>query len=540
MHFSLSAIGEAAGLGLATFGQEDVPTIAGATLAAAGKLPWTLAFSACSLGIWLGDALLYVGARFGGRRLLAGDWGRRLAAPQTVARSESWFARRGSWLLFGARFVPGLRLPTYLAAGVLRVPWPRFLAVTAAAVLIWTGTLFGAARVLGPVVVSASSRWGAWAAVAIVAILALGGWLGRLLWRPDSRRRVAIRFARWRRWEFWPDWLFQAPVFVYCLWLGIRRRGLMLPTISNPGIVHGGIIGESKSAGLAQIMAAGPEFTAEGWLLPRAPFDLRLASFLELARSRGLAYPCVLKPDIGERGRGVRVARSEADVPGILRLIEADLLVQRYAPGPVEVGVFYYRFPGEARGRIWAITDKQFPSVTGDGLSTLRELIARDPRARYMAERYVERAGPRADKAPPAGSRVQLVEAGNHAQGCVFVDGWHLWSPELEARIDQISRGVDGFYIGRYDLRCESYEDLRAGRRFQIVELNGAAAVATNIYDPANSLGSAYRTLFRQWALIFEIGAANRELGFRPSRPGEFWRSFRVAQRHFARLPISD
>jgi len=69
----------------------------------------------------------------------------------------------------------------------------------------------------------------------------------------------------------------------------------------------------------------------------------------------------------------------------------------------------------------------------------------------------------------------------------------------LAERMDAISRKLTGFNIGRYDIRYSNQEDLRAGRNFQIIELNGAASEATSIYDSRNSLLAAYRTLFRQW-----------------------------------------
>jgi hypothetical protein len=52
-----------------------------------------------------------------------------------------------------------------------------------------------------------------------------------------------------------------------------------------------------------------------------------------------------------------------------------------------------------------------------------------------------------------------------------------------------------------------------AGRDLAIVELNGATAECTNIYDPAGTLVAAYRQLFLQWKLVFAIGAANRRRG---------------------------
>ncbi|MBL9129387.1 MAG: VTT domain-containing protein, partial [Verrucomicrobiales bacterium] len=117
-------------LGLATFVQEDVPTVAAAVGAASGLLTWPSAFVGCFLGIWAGDLLLYGIARRWGRGLLRYRGIRRWVSSEAVVRSEAWFARRGDWLLVTSRFVPGLRLPTYLAAGFLRVPFVRFFGIT--------------------------------------------------------------------------------------------------------------------------------------------------------------------------------------------------------------------------------------------------------------------------------------------------------------------------------------------------------------------------------------------------------------------------
>jgi hypothetical protein len=43
------------------------------------------------------------------------------------------------------------------------------------------------------------------------------------------------------------------------------------------------------------------------------------------------------------------------------------------------------------------------------------------------------------------------------------------------------------------------------------VELNGVTSEATHIYDPKQSLCGAYRVLFEQWRIAFEIGLQNSE-----------------------------
>jgi hypothetical protein len=352
--------------------------------------------------------------------------------------------------------------------------------------------------------------------------------------------RFSVALGRWRRWEFWPAWMFYPPVALYCLWLAVKHRGLMLPTAANPGIFSGGIVGESKMATLRELMATSPEFTAEAELLAGGTAEERLDSLREICRRREIPYPFILKPDVGQRGVGIKLIRAEEQARDYLRQTSAPLVLQRYAPGPHEIGVFYYRFPDEPRGRIFAITEKIFPLLTGDGRSTVAELVWNDPRARFMGDKYLARLEGRREEVLPAGATLKLVEAGNHAQGCIFRDGMRLCTPALAERIDTLSQKLTGFHIGRYDLRYASEDDLRAGRNFQIIELNGAASEATSIYDARNSLLTAYRTLFRQWDLVFAIGAANRRRGCAPTNLSLVWTKWREYARVAATYPAAD
>src|SRR6266496_5452324 len=157
-----------------------------------------------------------------------------------------------------------------------------------------------------------------------------------------------------------------------------------------------------------------------------------------------------------------------------------------------------------------------------------------------MASTYLRRFAMRRDEILAPGEAVKLVETGNHAQGCIFRDGVHLQTEALERVIDQISRKLPGFFIGRYDMRYENEEAFRQGRNFEIVELNGASSEATSIYDARNSLLSAYRTLFRQWDLVFAIGAQNRKRGIKAAGPLEIWKAWRHYVKISASYPAAD
>src|SRR4051812_16307076 len=132
---------------LGTFILEDAAAIGGGLLLAANVITWPSALFACFLGIWLGDAGLYALSRYGGR-----SWFERsrfrLLAPR-VAGGEAWFKERGNWILVFSRAIPGARLPTYLAAGFLRIPLPHFLLITAAASFAWALLVLFVTKVFG-------------------------------------------------------------------------------------------------------------------------------------------------------------------------------------------------------------------------------------------------------------------------------------------------------------------------------------------------------------------------------------------------------
>jgi hypothetical protein len=238
-----------------------------------------------------------------------------------------------------------------------------------------------------------------------------------------------------------------------------------------------------------------------------------VAQLVDLMRRRGWRFPLIIKPDVGQRGTGVRLIGSVEQAIAYLERATGAVMLQPYHEGPFEAGIFYFRKPDSQRGRIFSITDKHFPVIVGDGVSTVEDLIRSHPRYRMQAALFLGRHADIANRVLERGERFQLAIAGNHAQGTMFCDGGHLVTRELEERIDAISRSYPGFFIGRFDVRYRDVEAFKQGLDLAIVELNGATAESTNIYDPSMSLLGAYRVLFRQWALVFEIGWMNRTNG---------------------------
>lgn len=520
---------------LGAFLSEDGATITAATLTATATLDPTIAFVSAFAGLWFGDLGVYALARLGGPALLRRDWFQEwLAAP---ASDSAIAVSDGRFGLAVSRFFPGTRLPAYLSAGFRRMPALVFAAITAVSAFAWVILVFVAIQLAPSRSEAVQRHAGDAALLGLTLFLILHVWRK---WGAIARRKIAVAAMRFVRWEFWPAWLFYSPVTLFCLWLGLRHRGFALPAIANVNQKNGGIIGESKIAILEELLRTSPESTADTYLIPAGTPEERFSNVQRLLEEKALSFPFVLKPDVAQRGAGFRKIESFEQARQYLAAVSVPLVLQRYAPGPKEAGIFYYRFPQEETGHIFSITRKQFPSVVGDGRHTVRELIERDSRARLIAETYLERFATSADDVLPAGQRLRLVEAGNHCQGCMFADGSDLYSEELRSAVDRISRKLPGFFIGRYDVRYESDEQLRAGRGFTIVELNGAGSEATNIYDERNTLWSAYTTLYYQWSLVYRIGAANRDRGYRPPSAFAVFRDWNAFAREAIQLPASD
>jgi membrane protein DedA with SNARE-associated domain len=502
---------------LGTLVSEDLTTIGAGLLIQEGRLSWTAGLLGCFLGIYLGDLGLWLLGRLAGRCVLRWPWFRSRLAAHRLDQLGAWFDRRGWLAILASRFVPGTRLPLYLAAGMLGRKAGGFALWTLVASLIWTPLVVVSVALVGREIVAPlqfwlGSSWGALGLAAVILLLALR--MGFLALGPHGRCRLRARIARLWRWEFWPTWLFYLPVVPWIGWLMLRYRSLTVWTAANPGMPQGGVVGESKFDILSQLH--------QEWVVPSAllmPGDgpSRRQRFQEIMKSKGWLFPLILKPDVGQRGAGLKLARCLADVADYLATEPAAVIVQAYHPGPYEAGIFYVRVPGEPVGRIFSVTDKQFPVLVGDGHSTVEQLIWRHPRFRMQARTFLTRHKADSDHVLAAGEPFRLAVAGNHCQGTLFRDGAHLITPELERRIDVIARQFGGFCFGRFDVRYRNEDVFKAGRDLAIVELNGVTSESTNIYDPGRSIFAAYRTLYAQWSLLFQIGDAQRRLGHPPA-----------------------
>ena len=324
--------------------------------------------------------------------------------------------------------------------------------------------------------------------------------------------------------EFWPTWLFYFPVKLMGLYLGLRYGGWTLPTIANPNFDMGGFVGESKSQILDSIPSPVHELFSPYVIghVPEHKNEITITAAAALIedcmKEKNLSYPLVIKPDIGCRGMGVQRIFEQTDIKDYINNFPAGqkVIVQEMADYSAEAGLFYIHHPDQDKGHIFSLTLKYFPSVIGDGKSTLKELIENDPRAGKIKHIYLPRHQDRWDYIVPNGQQFRIAFAGSHSRGTIFKNGAPFITAEMTEKWDNICKQIPNFYFGRFDVRLNKLEDLQNAENIKLIELNGAGAEATHIWDSETTLLEAYTTLYKQYKQLYQIGKANKKRGYKP------------------------
>ncbi len=310
-------------------------------------------------------------------------------------------------------------------------------------------------------------------------------------------------FIKLFSWEYWPFNVVYAPMFFYWFWLGLKARNVFFFNTSNPSIKNGGFLQESKKE-IYDLMPPGT--------YPKTLFFRPGAAFVEIKQglqAQKMSYPLLAKPDIGLRGMGVKKLESDQELLEYAAASKVDFLVQDFVPFENEVGIFYYRYPGEARGQISGIVGKEFLAVTGDGNSSIETLLRKEPRFILQLATLQKSHADILKDVPGENAVHLLVPYGNHCRGAKFVDITHLADAGLTDTIDKVCRQVPDFYYGRLDIRYNTWEELKSGVNFSIIELNGAGSEPTHIYDPGHSIFFAWKEIIRHWIILFRISQQN-------------------------------
>lgn len=352
-----------------------------------------------------------------------------------------------------------------------------------------------------------------------------------------SRIKYRSFLIRLFNWEYWPVYVSNIPVFIFWMYYAIRSGSLLFFTRVNPGIPTSGLFGESKW----KILNLIPEK-----YLPKAIFIKGIETgepekIHHLMQDAGIDFPCIIKPDVGERGRGVE----RLPGPDSLKVyLEAhrntDLIIQEYIDLPLEYSVMCFRLPDMEKAGITSICKKAFLTVTGDGRSTLKELIQASPRSLLQLNMLQQKLGANIETVPEKDQEILLEPIGNHCRGTMFINCNHFITADVEEQFLSMLSGMHQVHYGRFDIRVKSKESLHTGLGLKVFEFNGVGSEPAHVYDPDYKAWRAYADFLSHWKILYQIARNQKRKGVKTT-PLKHFRSMWLNYRsHVRRVSIAS
>ena len=310
------------------------------------------------------------------------------------------------------------------------------------------------------------------------------------------------------RWEFWPSKIIYFIPGLYLFYLAIKSKSFGFFSAANPSIVYGGIINTSKY----DIYQLIPPLYYPKTLLFSSNTNIGL--ILKKLVLSNITFPLIGKPNLGFQGIGVEILNTKADLEKYLYYSKCEFIIQPFIDFPYEIGVFYCRLPNSLNGEITGIVSKEFPSIVGDGISSVKELINEDERLLSQFSLFDSTVHESIHVILSKDEIFYLTKIGNHARGTKFLDASIIQTEKLSHTIDNICKQIPLFYYGRIDLKFNTLEELENGINIYIIELNGVMSLPTHMYDPKHSIFFAWSEMIRHFKYLYIISLQNRTNGF--------------------------
>lgn len=345
-----------------------------------------------------------------------------------------------------------------------------------------------------------------------------------------SAKNLIYKITHWETW----DWRIKyIPIVPFWIWLCLRARSFWFFTPSNPRLLFGGFEGETKTA-IYKHLPPGS--------YPTTIFISSELSYQEVENlvNKHFSFPFVVKPDIGRMGLMFRIINNSEELQLYHKAMSHNYLVQELVEYPLEVSVFYYRFPNSKRGTITGFIRKEFLEVFGDGYSTLLELMIAYPRIRFRLDEMKAKHMQNLDLVLTKGENFVLSYALNLSRGGKLVNIEHEKDEHLLKVFDDLSNYSDTIYYGRFDIKCTSVDDLKQGKNFSILEYNGCGAEPHHVYGNGYTLFQACKILAHHWNVLYEISKCNQERGFNYLDFKSGWRIMKNCRKYFSELKKTD
>lgn len=345
---------------------------------------------------------------------------------------------------------------------------------------------------------------------------------------------MSSNVKRWTSWELWPFTVIYAPLGFLWIYYAVKARAFWFFSNVNPTIEFSGFEGEAKKEMYDQL----PES-----LYPKTIYIKAGCDFNEVKAGvsmAGFTYPFAAKPEIGMQGILFRKIENETELIQYHQHVPFNYLLQHLIDFPIELSVFHIRYPNQTKGIVTGFILKEYMMVTGDGKSTLLQLIQKHPRAKVRENEMRHRHAQHLATILSAGETYYLSITGNHNRGAKFVNLHNQIDQQLCDVFDKISNEAGEFYFGRYDIKCTSIQDLKEGRNISILEYNGTGAEPNHIYDCGMTYCEALKEIARHWKYMYEISEINKRRGIPHWSFIKGYRYLRYAAKTFKKMRLYD
>lgn len=337
-----------------------------------------------------------------------------------------------------------------------------------------------------------------------------------------------------KNWEQWPFKILYGPIVPVWLWYMLRSRAVWFFTPSNPKLTFGGMEGEPKK----EMHDLLPEHLCPAFfnVTPSQDFSFVVKNL----EAHKVTFPLIVKPEVGGQGILFRKIDNEAQLRNYHKLVPVEYFVQQLIEYPLEVSLFYYRYPDQKTGVVTGFLEKIPMQVTGDGIHTLEELILMNSKSQKRINELSLKHKPNFGKVLCNGEKYMLSFAANHNRGARFVDLKNEIDYRITGILDEISNSINDFFYGRYDIMCNSLEELKKGKNFVILEYNGCGAEPNHFYDTGYSLTGAWKEILKHWKILFEISRKNHKAGI------AYWPFFKgvrfriETKKHYKKIKAAD
>lgn len=305
----------------------------------------------------------------------------------------------------------------------------------------------------------------------------------------------------------WPFYLVYSPLVLVWAYFTIRTGRFWYFSPVNPSLEFSGFEGETKKEMFDLLDKAVYPNTI--YIQPHQPFD----EVVQQMKEAGLVYPVAVKPDIGTKGLCFRKIENETELKKYHQTLPVDYLIQDMIEWPLELSLFYVRYPNQEKGKITGLIAKEYMQVVGNGKSNLLSLIQAHPKAQHFETELKLKHATNLNNIIPAGETYLLSITGNHNRGARFINLQEEIDEQLLQVFDRISSDKTDFYYGRYDIKTTSLNDLRQGKNISILEFNGVGAEPNHIYDCGMSYWQALKVIAIHWNHMYRIGKLNHQKG---------------------------